>query len=114
MSAGSYVVFVAFTGEDGGYYRLLVDERLVFDNWTATKAEANWTTLSLEPIPHKVVLEHRGRSWWLGTRLRLGSFPHGGVVARAPLKLAPESHAVVAAVWSDTATVSAGAHRTSG
>ncbi len=111
-SAGSYDVFVASTGEDGGNYRLLVDDRLVFDNWTATKAEANWTTLSFEPTPHKVVLEHRGRSAWLGTRLRLGIFPHDGVVAREALKLAAQADAVVVAVGFDPETESEGGDRT--
>ena len=70
---GSYDVFVQTTGEDGGAYRLYVDDKLVLDNWTLNKALANYVTLPLEAGAHKVVLEHRGRSQWLGGRLKTGN-----------------------------------------
>src|SRR5437016_266461 len=78
--AGFYDVFVESTGEDGGFYRLYVDGQLVFDNWTVTTALMNSTRLQFEATTHKFVLEHHGRSGWLGTRLRLGIIPSDGVV----------------------------------
>jgi len=111
-NAGAYDVFVASTGEDGGYYRLLVDDKMVFDSWKASKAEVNCTRLSLDAAPHKVVLEHRGRSSWLGTRFRLGVFRHDGVVESEAKKLAAQADAVVLAVGFDPETESEAADRT--
>src|SRR5215210_7382159 len=37
QSAGEHDVLVQATGEDGGRFRLRVDDRLVFDNWTTTR-----------------------------------------------------------------------------
>src|SRR5947208_2014300 len=45
QSSGSYDIFVESTGEDGGSYRLYVDDKLVFDNWSSFKALMNYTTL---------------------------------------------------------------------
>lgn len=111
-SAGAYDVFVASTGEDGGYYRLLVDDKLVFDSWKVATAEVSSAGLSLDAAPHKVVLEHRGRSAWLGTRFRLGIFRRDGVVDSEAKKLAAHADAVVLAVGFDPETESEGADRT--
>jgi len=111
-SAGTYDVFVASTGEDGGYYRLLVDDKMVFDSWMVAKAEVNCTGVSLDAAPHKVVLEHRGRSSWLGTRFRLGIFRRDAVVDSEAKKLAAQADAVVLAVGFDPETESEGADRT--
>jgi beta-glucosidase len=110
--AGAYDIFVASTGEDGGYYRLLVDDKPVFDSWKVSKAEVNCSGLSLDASPHKVVLEHRGRSSWLGTRFRLGVFQHEGVVDNEAKKLAAQADAVVLAVGFDPETESEAADRT--
>ncbi len=60
--AGDYDIFVASTGEDGGFYRLYLDDKLISDNWTTSRAAVGQTRLSLGPTPHKVVLEQHGRS----------------------------------------------------
>jgi beta-glucosidase len=112
QAAGAYDIFVASTGEDGGYYRLYVDGNLVFDNWKAAKTLANWKSLSLEATPHKIVLEHHGRSEWLGRRLRLGIVRHDAVVDDNAKKLAAKADAVVLAVGFDPETESEGADRT--
>ncbi|HEV2989143.1 MAG TPA: glycoside hydrolase family 3 C-terminal domain-containing protein [Candidatus Angelobacter sp.] len=109
---GVYDVFVASTGEDGGYYRLYVDGNLIFDNWKSAKTMANWKSLSLEATPHKIVLEHHGRSEWLGRRLRLGIVRHDAVVDDTAKKLAASADAVVLAVGFDPETESEGADRT--
>src|SRR5437660_5820529 len=48
QSSGSYDIFVASTGEDGGFFRLYVDDKLVFDNWASSKALVSYTTFPLE------------------------------------------------------------------
>ncbi len=111
-SAGSYDVFVASTGEDGGYYRLFVDGKPVFDNWNKAMTMANWKSLTFDAAPHKVVLEHHGRSEWLGRRFRMGIVRHDDVVDESAKKLAASSDAVILAVGFDPETESEGADRT--
>jgi beta-glucosidase len=110
--AGSYEIFVESTGEDGGYYRLYVDDNLLFDNWTITTAIMNSAALQLEATPHKIVLEHHGRSNWLGTRLRLGIVPSSNVVDPEAKVLAAEADVVILAVGFDPETESESADRT--
>ena len=60
QSSGTHDVFVASTGEDGGFFRLYVDDKVVFDNWATSNALVSYTTLPLETKPHKIVLEQHG------------------------------------------------------
>ena len=110
--AGLYDIFVESTGEDGGFYRLYLDDQLVFDNWAITTAIMNSTGLHLEATPHKVVLEHHGRSGWLGTRLRLGIVRRDSVVDPEAKLLAAKAETVIVAVGFDPETESEGADRT--
>jgi beta-glucosidase len=112
QSKGVYDIFVASTGEDGGYYRLYVDGDMVFDNWKSAKTLANWKSFSLEAAPHKIVLEHHGQSRWLGRRLQVGIVRHDSVVDESAKKLAAKADAVVLAVGFDPETESEGADRT--
>ncbi len=111
-SAGAYDVFVQTTGEDGGAYRLWVDDKPLFDNWTISRAMANYGSLSLEVKPHKVVLEHKGHSQWLGSRLNLGIMRHGSYVNTEAKAMAAKSDVVVVAAGFDPETESEGADRT--
>jgi len=111
-SAGSYDIFVASTGEDGGYFRLYVDGKLIFDHWSSGMTMAPWTTLSLEASPHKIVLEHRGRSRQPRDRLQLGIMQHDAVVSAEAKKLAAMAEVVVLAVGFDPETEGEGADRT--
>lgn len=113
-SEGEYEIFAASTGEDGGFYRLYVDDHLVFDNWTRSRALVSLTTMTLTQVPHKIVLEQRGRSrsTRLGTRMQLGILPRGQVIDETTRKLVSQSDAVVLAVGFDPATEAEGADRT--
>ncbi len=111
-AAGQHDLFVQSTGEDGGAYRLYVDDKLVLDNWTVNTALTGRATLMLDATPHKVVLEHRGHSNWLGARLKLGIIPHGAVVEAEAKKLASMADVVVVAVGFNPETESEGADRT--
>jgi beta-glucosidase len=110
--AGLYDVFVEATGEDGGSYRLYVDDKLIFDDWQTNRAMMGSASLQLEAAAHKVVLEHHGRSRWLGKRLRLGIVRHDSVVDPRAKQLAAEAGAVVVAVGFDPETESEAADRT--
>ena len=110
--SGSYDVFVASTGEDGGYYRLYLDDKLVFDDWTTSRAAVGQIRLSLDAKPHKIVLEQHGRSGWLGTRMQFGIVRHGSVVSQEAKKLAANADVVVVAAGFDPETESEGADRT--
>ncbi|HAF24386.1 MAG TPA: glycoside hydrolase [Blastocatellia bacterium] len=112
QESGSYDIFVASTGEDGGFYRLYLDDKLIFDNWTTSRAAVGQARLSLAAAPHKVVLEQHGRSNWLGTRMKFGIIRHGSVVNEEAKKLASNADVVVVAAGFDPETESEGADRT--
>jgi beta-glucosidase len=109
--AGEHDIFIESTGEDGGFYRLYIDGKLVFDNWKMATALMDSATLQLDAKPHKIVLEHHGRSDWLGTKLRLGIVPHDEILDREAKPLAEKADMVVVAVGFDPETESEGADR---
>lgn len=111
-SPGAHEIFVQSTGEDGGAHRLYVDDKLVLDNWTENRALGGSVTLSLDATPHKLVLEQRGRSQWLGGTLKLGIARRGQMVDAEAKKLASAADVVVVAVGFDHATESEGSDRT--
>jgi beta-glucosidase len=114
QGAGRYEVFASSTGEDGGFYRLYVDDKLVLDSWDASNALAGLATLTLDAGAHKVVLEQRPnkRAPRLGTRMQLGIVRHGQLVSEEVKKLAAGADVVVVAVGFDPGTESEGADRT--
>ena len=109
---GKFDLFVSSTGEDGGHYRAYVDEKLVLDDWTTAKELLGVATLTLDSNPHKIVLEHRGRSRWHGKHFRLGVAPEGSYVLPDAKKLAAKSDVVVIAAGFDPESESEGADRT--
>ena len=111
-AAGDHDLFVESTGEDGGSFRLYVDDKLVLDNWATHPAMVNYATLAFDARPHKVVLEHRGRSQWLGGRLRLGVVPRGSYVSPQAKAIAAKADVVVVAAGFDAESESEAADRT--
>ncbi len=111
-AAGKYDLFVSSTGEDGGYYRVYVDDKIVLDDWTTSKELLGVATLSFDTNPHKVVLEHHGQSEWLGGRLHMGIVREGTYVLPDAKKLAAKADVVVVAVGFDPQSESEGADRT--
>jgi beta-glucosidase len=112
QAAGDFDLFMQSTGEDGGFCRLFVDDKLVFDNWKVSRALVSTTTLQLDARPHKVVVEHHGRSSWLGAKLRLGIVRRGTVVTDEVKRMAAKADVVVVAAGFDHETESEGADRT--
>jgi len=111
-AAGKYDLFVSSTGEDGGYYRVYVDDKIVLDDWTTSKELLGVATLSFDTNPHEVVLEHHGQSEWLGGRLHMGIVREGTFVLPDAKKLAAKADVVVVAVGFDPQSESEGADRT--
>jgi beta-glucosidase len=112
QSAGDYDVFVASTGEDGGYYRAYVDGKLILDNWNSARELTGFATISLDGNPHRVVLEHRGLPDWLGSRFRFGVVRHEDYVTANAKALAAKADVVVVAAGFDPETESEAADRT--
>ena len=112
QSAGAYDVFVESTGEDGGFHRLYIDDKLVIDNWQTSRTLSGRVTLQLDARPHKFVLEQRGRSGWLGSRLKMGVVRQGGTVVEEAKRMASKADAVVVAAGFGPETESEGADRT--
>src|SRR5947209_5225293 len=114
QAAGTHDIFVQSTGEDGGYNRLYVDDKLVLDNWKVSMALTGYATLQLDAGPHKVVLEQHGRSGWLGAKLRLGVVRRGHLLRLRVNRRAAPHDAVVVAAGFGPETESEGADRTFG
>ena len=113
QTVGAYDVFVHTSGENGGNYRVFVDDKLTLDNWTLNKALANYVTLSFSAGAHKVVLERRGRNQgFFGSRTRLGIVRQGQFVSEEAKKLAAKVDVVMVAAGFDPDTESEGADRT--
>ncbi|MGB8803072.1 MAG: glycoside hydrolase family 3 C-terminal domain-containing protein [Candidatus Acidiferrales bacterium] len=111
-TAGKFDIFVTSTGEDGGYYRAYVDDKIVLDDWTVSKELLGIATLSLDAKPHKIVLEHHGESRWLGGHLHMGITEHGTYVLPGAKELAAKADVVVVAAGFDPESESEGADRT--
>jgi len=111
-NGGTFDVVVASAGDRGGYYRVFIDEELVFDSWTLNKAIVDYVSLKLTAGTHKVVLEHRGRQKWPGDRLLLAISRHGDRVSNAAKTMAADADFVVIAAGFDDSTESEGADRT--
>jgi beta-glucosidase len=111
-AAGAYDIFTESSGEDGGFHRLYVDDRLVVDNWQTSRTLSGHVTLQLDARPHKLVLEQHGRSNWLGARLKMGVARQGTTVVAEAKSMAARADAVVVAAGFGPETESEGADRT--
>ncbi len=109
---GNYDIFVASSGEDGGYYRLYLDDKLVFDSWSTARAAVGQARLALDTAAHKIVLEQHGRSRWIGGRFQFAINRTGTLVDAETKKLAAGADVVVLAAGFDPGSESEGADRT--
>jgi beta-glucosidase len=111
-AAGKFDLFVSSTGEDGGFYRVYVDDKIILDDWTTSREMLGIATLSLDANPHKVVLEHHGHSRWLGGHLHMGITREGTYVLANAKALAAKANVVIVAAGFDPESESEGADRT--
>lgn len=106
-------IFVQTNGDNGGFYRLYVDDKLVLDNWKYLKAFIGSTTLFLDPRPHKIVLEQRRRPRsGSSTSFKMGIVQPGAVVTDEAKRIASKSDAVVISAGFDHESEGEGSDRT--
>jgi beta-glucosidase len=106
----SYEIAAEFFGEGNGY-RLLVDDKPVFDEWKFATALQNCTTLTLTAGPHKIVAE-AFQTTPLGGRMLVGIADQRKIVSAAAKTLAAKVDAVVIAAGFDANSESEGSDRT--
>jgi beta-glucosidase len=106
----SYEVAAEYSGEGNGY-RLLVDDKLVFDQWKTATALQDHTTLNLSAGPHKIVAE-AFQDFPVGGRLRIGIMDENKIVSTAAKALAAKADVVIVAAGFDSSSESEGSDRT--
>jgi beta-glucosidase len=111
-AAGAYDVIMQSTGEDGGAFRLSIDDKVIFDQWDRNLALVPWTSMPFTAGAHKIVLEHKGRSAWLGGSLHLAIVQERSLVRQSAIDIASKADAVVVAVGFDPDSESEASDRT--
>lgn len=111
-AAANYDVVVQQAGFSESGYRVLVDERLVRDSWKLTKAVVEKNAISLDPSPHKIVLEYHKAGGFGSPFIRLGIIRQDRWVDPAAEEMARKADAVILAVGYDPSTESEGWDRT--
>jgi beta-glucosidase len=102
--------FAVFTQTDGRY-RLLVDDKLVFDSTVVPKYILNQTTLHLTAAPHKVVLEQVAQQIASVSPMRVGLVPLSTIVDPDTLAIAAKADVVILAVGFNSLSESEGGDR---
>jgi len=110
-AASSYIVARNTPGEGNGY-RLLVDDKLIFDTWKYATALPDHATLNLSAGPHKIVARPT-RSFPVGGHLRIGIIDQHKIVSAAAKALAAKVDSVIVAAGFDANSESEGSDRTS-
>jgi beta-glucosidase len=107
VEAGSFATFV----ETDERYRLLVDDKLVFDSSVIPKYILNQTTLQLSKEPHKVVLEQLSQQLGSVSGMRVGIVPLSTIVEKDALAMASKADTVILAVGFDSSSEAEGGDR---
>ncbi|MGA9392859.1 MAG: glycoside hydrolase family 3 C-terminal domain-containing protein [Candidatus Sulfotelmatobacter sp.] len=108
--ASSYIVAAEYAGEGNGY-RLLVDDKLIFDQWKIAAALQDHATLNLSAGPHKIVVEAFQNSP-VGGRLRIGIIDQCKIVSADAKAIAAKADIVIVAAGFDANSEAEGADRT--
>ncbi len=109
--AGNFEVFLQHNGETNGY-RLLVDDKIIFDQWQIVTALTAVAHLDLSAGPHKVVVEQHAIRRFGGARVRVGIYNPAEQVDDEAKALAKRADVVVLAMGFDPDTESEGSDRT--
>ena len=109
---GTYEIALQNPGEGNGD-RLLVDGKIVIDNWKISRAYQPHVTLQLSAGPHKIVAEDWQDSF-IGGELRVAIVDRRTLVSAKSKELASKADAVVLAVGFDAESEGEGADRTFG
>ena len=108
--SGPYEVALQTAGEMNGS-RLYLDDKIIFDNWTLSKALQPHRTVNLTVGPHKVVVEDYQDSA-VGGRLRLAIADQRKLVSESTKSQAAKVDVVVIAAGFDPDSESEGSDRT--
>jgi beta-glucosidase len=108
-AASSYIVAAEYSGEGNGY-RLLVDDKIIFDTWKYAIALQDHATLNLSAGPHKIVAEAY-QNFPVGGHLRIGIIDQHKIVFAAAKALAAKADVVIVAAGFDSSSESEGADR---
>jgi beta-glucosidase len=106
----TYVVAAEYSGEGSGY-RLLIDDKVIFDNWKYAVALQSATRVSLTAGPHKIAAECYQTSP-IGGHVMVGIEDAKKIVSPAAKAQAASADVVVVAAGFDADSESEGADRT--
>lgn len=101
-AAGKYLVFAQGPGENGGY-RLYIDKKLVFDNWTQWYAFVSETSMDLTAAPHQIEMDYYAKGGWGKTAANLGIVQPEKLITPEAKALASKADAVIVAIGFDAA-----------
>jgi beta-glucosidase len=105
--SGQFAVFV----QTDGKYRLLVDDKVVFDSSIVPKAILNQSTLELSKAPHKVELQQLSQQLASVSGMRVGIAPLSTIVDQDALAMASHADAVILSVGFNASSESEGGDR---
>ncbi len=108
---GEYLVLVQGPRENGGY-RLYIDKKLVFDNWTDWYAFVSEVSMTLASGPHQIELDYYAHHGGSRTTVNLGIVRAETLVNAEAKALASRADAVVLAVGFDASNEGEGSDRT--
>ena len=97
-AAGSFDVFVQQGGFAKTGFRMYLDDKLIFDNWDTEKFIIAQTSVKLEAVPHKVMVEHHNAKGFGEAFLRMGIVPEHEWVDRSAEEMAAKADAAVVVV----------------
>ena len=111
-SAGNYDLVVQQGGFAETGYRLYVDDKLIRDSWTLTKAIVENNVVSLDTTPHKIVLEYHSPGDFGSVFVSMGIAREGDWVDQNAEALARKADVVILALGFNPSTETEGYDRT--
>jgi beta-glucosidase len=105
--AGKFAIFI----QTDSKYRLLVDDKVVFDSSIVPKYILNQTNLDLTAAPHKVVVEQLSQQIGSVSGMRAGIARLDTIVEKDALEIASKADTVILAVGFNTSSESEGGDR---
>jgi beta-glucosidase len=106
----AYEIAAEYSGEGNGY-RLLLDDKVIFDQWKTVTALQDHATLKLSAGPHKIVAEAY-QDIPVGGRLRVGIMDQHKIISASAKTVAAKAEVVIIAAGFDASGESEGGDRT--
>ena len=111
-TAGTFDIFVQQGGFSPSGFRMYLDGKLLFDNWSNQKFILAQASVPLDAKPHKIILEHHTGEGFGLPFIRMGIVFKGSWVDPAAEELAAKADAVVVAVGFNPQSETEGWDRT--